>query len=93
MDTAVGGLTNADGITSNPEITGAITAREQVSQVFARLNEAVDSSLTDITGLIQPGGQFTLTTAELERILGTSLADGEYTLTVTGVGESNQGCL
>jgi PhoPQ-activated pathogenicity-related protein len=77
-DTGPGGVPNADGITQNPAIAGALTSLLPVSSFLAGLDAGPLS--TNVLGLVQPNGQFAINEALLNSIYGSPLPDGAHTL-------------
>jgi PhoPQ-activated pathogenicity-related protein len=77
-DTGPGGVPNSDGITKQPDVAGSLTSTLPVTSFLAGLDAGPVS--TNVQGLVQPNGQFTITAATLNTIYGGSLPDGAHTL-------------
>jgi PhoPQ-activated pathogenicity-related protein len=77
-DTGPGGVPNGDGITQDPQIDGNLTAAHPIASFLAGLNAGPVT--TDVLGLVQPGGDFTISESLLQSINGGTLPDGPYTL-------------
>jgi len=80
QDTAPGGLTNDDGVTSNPTISGQVTNAPAVLR--AGFGTGASVTYGDITAQLQPDGSFTLNRAQLETLYGGTLVDAHYTLSL-----------
>src|SRR5262249_53719952 len=76
-DTAPGGRTNTDGITSDPTVTGTVTDTQQLARFLATVDSA---GSVDVRADRQGDGSFTFSRARLEQILGGTLTDGSHTL-------------
>ncbi len=76
-DTAPGGGTNSDGLTSDPTIAGTLTDTAPLASLTASLN---GNPPVDIRSYLGPGAAFTLDAAAMEMLLGNALADGAYVL-------------
>ena len=79
-DTAVGGTTNTDGITSDPSITGVLTGINQIASFQAGFETTPTTAYVDITSSLQSDGSFSLTPTQLDTIFGSALPAGEHTL-------------
>ena len=79
-DTAPGGATNGDGITSDATISGSITNAQAGMKLKAGFGNAAIASFVDVTSSLGADGQFILNRAKLEQILGQALADGTQTV-------------
>lgn len=77
QDTASNGATNADGITSNPTITGTVAVPAQVVELAASFSNGTGSSFTPIA---LANASFAIDAAQLATINGGTLIDGAYTL-------------
>ncbi len=77
-DTAPAGQINADGITSDPTITGRVAFHGEAAIVRASID---GSSLMDITAQLGLNGGFFFDRTDLEALFG-SLADGSHTLNI-----------
>ena len=66
-DTAPGGTTNADKITSNPSITGKVTDKDPISEFRAGFNNAPTVNILDA---LQADGSFSLSPERLNQIFG-----------------------
>ncbi|MDB9546727.1 Ig-like domain-containing protein, partial [Dolichospermum circinale] len=74
------GISNLDGITNNPEISGSINNAENLSKFQAKFSDG--SNFIDILSEVKANGNFTLNKDKLAAIKGNQLADGEYELTL-----------
>ncbi len=79
-DTAPGGGTNSDGITSDPVITGTIMDASAITQFRAGFDATPVQSFFDVFADVQPDGRFSFNRARLEQINGGPLADSPHTL-------------
>ncbi|MFI5455338.1 MAG: Ig-like domain-containing protein [Isosphaerales bacterium] len=80
-DTAPGGTTNSDGITSDPSISGTITDASPITELDAGFDGTPSTAFVGILTDLQANGSFALGRAEIVRINGASaLADGAHTL-------------
>jgi hypothetical protein len=79
-DTAPGGTTDSDGITSDPAVAGTVIASAALTSLRAGFDAMPPASFTDVTSALQPGGQFALNRARLAQVDGGTLPDGHYTL-------------
>ncbi len=79
-DTAPGGGTNTDGLTSDPTISGTVTDASRVTRFLAGFDSTPTSSFFDVFTDLRPDGSFTFDRARLEQIRGASLTDGPHTL-------------
>ncbi len=79
-DTGPGGIPNNDGITTDPTITGTVTAVNSVASLKAGINSGPIS--TDVT---LSGGNFTLGTDFLRTMNGGSLPNGSYVVHLLAV--------
>ncbi|WP_165229541.1 peroxidase family protein [Aquisphaera insulae] len=79
-DTGPGGTPNADGLTSDPTITGRLVTSAPIASLRAGFQGTPEASYADILARVQPGGGFSLDRAELEAIRGGPLPDGAYAL-------------
>jgi RHS repeat-associated protein len=76
-DTAPGGLTNTDKITSDPSITGKVTDKDPITGFIAGINNAPTVNILDA---LQADGSFSLSPDRLNQIFGVKLTDGSYTV-------------
>ncbi|NET39467.1 MAG: hypothetical protein F6K19_47135, partial [Cyanothece sp. SIO1E1] len=74
------GISNTDGITANPIVSGTITTTGQVVEFKAGFNDTPTENFVDVLASLQPDGSFLLALAQLEAIYGSTLPDGVYTL-------------
>jgi hypothetical protein len=79
-DTAPGGTTNNDRITSDPAVAGAVTAAAAVASLRAGFDATPAANFVDVTAALQPGGAFALDRARLTQVDGGPLPDGTHTL-------------
>jgi RHS repeat-associated protein len=79
-DTAPGGTTNNDRITSDPAVAGTVTAPAAVASLRVGFDAAPAANYVDVTAALQPGGRFALDRARLTQAAGGSLPDGAHTL-------------
>ena len=80
-DTAPGGTTNHDGLTSDPSISGTVSDSSPITQFQAGFDSTPSSAFVSILSDLGADGRFTLDRAEIARINGGSdLADGLHTL-------------
>jgi membrane-associated phospholipid phosphatase len=77
-DTAALGEVNRDRVTSDPTITGQVTATNGTLKAGFDATALVD--FRDITAVLDNAGKFTLTQAQLEQIYGGTLSQGTHTL-------------
>jgi PhoPQ-activated pathogenicity-related protein len=82
-DTGPDGVPNSDGITTDTTIAGTLTAANSIVSFRAGLGS--NPVTVDVSGLLQPGGSFTLSPAFLESMPGGPVADGTYTLHLEAV--------
>ncbi|HEY9618362.1 MAG TPA: Ig-like domain-containing protein, partial [Microcoleaceae cyanobacterium] len=78
-DTTWYDLTNEDGITSDPTVTGEITSVHGVSALQARFTNASSQSFVNIQSWLQ-SGSFTLDATTLNSIYGGALPQGDNIL-------------
>ena len=76
------GISASDGITSDPTITGNTQDNVGVTHVLVALDPGATPSFTDLIGLLQPSGTFTLSRAVLNTLAGGSLTDGSHVVRV-----------
>ncbi|MBE9010645.1 putative Ig domain-containing protein, partial [Pseudanabaenaceae cyanobacterium LEGE 13415] len=86
-DTAIGGTTNADCITSDPTITGTLLDASQIVAFRASMNDA--NPTVNVLAAVDAGGRFTLDRTRLEQILGGTLSDGAHTVYLQAVDQYN----
>lgn len=79
-DTAPGGTTNTDGITSDSTIGGIVGDDNLVTRLWAGFDSTPPENFINITGTLQIDGTFQLTPADLETINGSPLSEGGHTL-------------
>jgi RHS repeat-associated protein len=79
-DTAPGGTTHNDRITSDPAVAGTVTASGAVTSLFAGFDTTRPADFVDVTAALQPRGAFALDRARLDRVDGGTLPDGAHTL-------------
>lgn len=80
-DTANAGGTNSDRITSDPTIAGTVTDSSQITRLRAGLDNTTLENFTNIRGILNPDGTFSLTPSRLQQINNNQpLSDGEHTL-------------
>lgn len=82
QDTAAGGFTNADGVTSDPTISGQVTTTQPLAALRAGFVTATGMTYTDIMARLQADGSFTLNRTQLAALHGGSLLDAHYTLSL-----------
>jgi RHS repeat-associated protein len=78
-DTAPGGGTNNDHVTSDPSAAGTVTTSQTVTVFRAWLDSAPASSATSVLAKLS-GGAFALNGATMAGLAGGHLADGSHTL-------------
>jgi PhoPQ-activated pathogenicity-related protein len=81
-DTGPNGIDNSDGITTNPTISGTLSAANGLAAFRVGLNAA--PATTDALALLT-GGNFTLTQSFLQGLNGGPLADGPYVVHLLAV--------
>ena len=74
------GLSHADGITSDPAITGTTYDDDPIVIFRAGLDNTPLANYLDISTDLNTVGGFTLSLAEMDRLAGGSLIDGSHTL-------------
>ncbi|MEO0354940.1 MAG: Ig-like domain-containing protein, partial [Cyanobacteria bacterium P01_A01_bin.3] len=74
------GRDDADGITSDPSVSGAVADDREVSGLVARFAEGLNAEFVDVSSSLQADGSFSFTTTQLETIYGGELPDGALTL-------------
>ncbi|MBL8422817.1 MAG: LEPR-XLL domain-containing protein, partial [Candidatus Accumulibacter phosphatis] len=79
------GASASDGITKDPTITGQAGDNVAVSQLLVALDATGTPSFTDLTGLLQPDGSFTLSAAQLASLAGGTLAEGAHDVLIRAV--------
>jgi RHS repeat-associated protein len=82
------GVSSTDGMTFDPTIVGMVTDDGPIASVAASLDAPAGGPYFDISALVQTSGAFTLQLADLQRILGASLADGVHTLRLVATDQS-----
>ena len=73
------GVNDGDGITNNPTLQGTVTDNRAVASPSAQLN---GNGLVDVTDWVQGDGGFRLNVTQLGSILGATLGDGVYSLSL-----------
>ncbi|BAS59966.1 YD repeat protein (plasmid) [Leptolyngbya boryana NIES-2135] len=86
-DTAMGGTTNTDRITSDPTITGTVLDANQIVAFRASVNDA--NPTVNVLAAVDAQGRFMLDRARLEQILGSTLSDGTQTVYLQAVDQYN----
>ncbi|MCU0548662.1 MAG: choice-of-anchor C family protein [Leptolyngbya sp. Prado105] len=86
-DTAMGGTTNTDLVTSDSTITGALLDANQIVAFRASVDTATPS--VNVLAAVDQQGRFTLDRARLEQILGGTLSDGAHTVYLQAVDQYN----
>ncbi len=80
-DTAPGGTTNSDGITSDPSVSGTVTDASPITALSAGFDSTPSTAFVSILADLQANGRFALSRAEIARINGGSaLSDGAHIL-------------
>ena len=79
-DTAIGGTTNSDRLTSDPTIVGTVTDLSTVAELRAGFNNTPTANHLNILSDRQPDGSFNLSRARLNQIFGSTLPDGAHVL-------------
>ncbi len=79
-DTAPGGGTNTDGLTSDSTIMGTVSDASRIASFRAGFDATPVPSFFDIFADLRPDGSFSLDRARLEQINGGPLVDGPHTL-------------
>ncbi len=79
-DTGPGGVPNNDGITTDPTITGTLSAVNSVASFKAGINAGPINNNVTLSG-----GNFTLNTAFLQAMNGGTLPDGSYVVHLLAV--------
>jgi hypothetical protein len=77
-DTAPGGVTNNDGITSDPSVEGTVTSARGIADLQADFDNT--DSFVDVFNQLQANGSFVFNATEIQAINGGPLADGPHTL-------------
>jgi len=78
-DTAQGGGTNDDNVSSDPTITGTVTSETGLGSFRVGMDNMVEADFVDAMGDLQ-NGTFTFDQARLEQILGAPLLAGPHRL-------------
>ncbi|MDG0865163.1 choice-of-anchor D domain-containing protein, partial [Pelomonas aquatica] len=76
------GISATDGITSDPTIAGDAHDDVGVTHLLVALDPGATPSFTDLVGLLQANGSFTLSRAVLDTLAGGKLADGAHVVRV-----------
>jgi hypothetical protein len=71
------GISQSDGLTSNPAVSGQITDSSTITGFVAGFDR---DRLVDVREALSADGQFVLDQTRLEAIFGNTLSDGPYTL-------------
>ncbi len=89
-DTAPGGGTNSDRLTSDPTIRGTTTDAGSIVSLRAGFNQTdpADYVELNVASLLHPDGTFVLDTGTLEQVHGGVIPDGEYALHLVSEDES-----
>ena len=74
------GLSTSDAITFNPTITGTLADISQIASFTAGFDATPAGSFVTVLTDLLPTGAFTLSTARLNQLAGSTLADGSHTL-------------
>lgn len=78
------GISQSDGLTSNPAVSGQITDSSTITGFVAGFDR---DRLVDVREALSADGQFVLDQTRLEAIFGNTLSDGPYTLYLQAVDE------
>ena len=82
------GADNSDGITSDTTLDGTVNDQSAIDQLLLTIPELAANQL-DVTAQLSPAdGTFQIDQTALESALGSSLADGNYTLRLEAVDEA-----
>jgi hypothetical protein len=76
------GTSNSDRVTNDPAINGQTADDIAVTQLLVAVDPGATPDSTDLSGLIQPDGSYTLSAAQLASLAGGALADGEHTVLI-----------
>jgi hypothetical protein len=88
-DTAPGGTTNSDGITSDPSVAGTVTDSSPITAFSAGFDGVPITAFVSILADLQANGSFALSPAEIARINGGSaLLDGAHTLNLVATDQA-----
>lgn len=79
-DTARGGATNADRITSDPSVPGTVADASRVTRFRAGFDCTPASAFTDVLSDLGPGGRFAFNRARVNQINGAPLPNGAHVL-------------
>ncbi|AFY40222.1 RHS repeat-associated core domain protein [[Leptolyngbya] sp. PCC 7376] len=79
-DTSTSGAPNDDGITRIPDVTAQVETTLTDYRLLASF--AGQAIATDITQFVDVNGEINLTQQELENVFGSTLIDGDYSLTL-----------
>ncbi len=74
------GTESLDRLTADPSITGVVTDHSGVASLLVGLDSTNTADFADVTDLIDPNGNFTLTRETLEARLGAPISDGFHLL-------------
>lgn len=80
VDTAPGGTTNQDTITSNPQVQGTVTDQSRITSFRAGLDNATVQQFINITSRLNSDGTFVIDRALLNQLAGGLLTEGSHTL-------------
>jgi hypothetical protein len=86
-DTARGGTTNADGVTSDPSVAGSVADASRITRFRAGFDGTPVERFVDVLGDLGADGRFTFSRARLNQINGGPLADGPHTLRLQAADE------
>ncbi|MFT3883602.1 MAG: putative Ig domain-containing protein [Gemmatales bacterium] len=79
-DTAPGGATNTDGISSLVDIQGTVTDQSRITSFRAGLDNTIESQFVNITARLNSNGTFLLDRTLLNQLAGGTLTEGAHTL-------------
>jgi hypothetical protein len=84
------GVSNTDGITSNPAVSGTVSDDGTITSFRAGLDNMLPENFVDVTADLQ-GTSFVFSRDRLEQILGAPLADGPHTVHLQAVDNAGIG--
>jgi hypothetical protein len=90
-DTAPFGLTNSDGITSNPSVMGTIHEGQSIATFSASLDSTDPSRFVDVIAYLNPDHTFQFSPAVMARISGAALRDGPHILYLRATNSYDKG--
>ncbi|HRF04578.1 Ig-like domain-containing protein, partial [Accumulibacter sp.] len=76
------GTSNSDRVTNDPTIIGQTGDDVGVTQLLVAVDPTGTPDTTDLSGLIQPDGSFTLSAGQLASLAAGVLADGEHSVLI-----------